>query len=311
MRGPGPSDSPPSRAAIGIPTYRRPQKLLRLLTSLEPSLRAFPAQVLVADNACDQETRQVVAAFSERWPRTLYLPVPERGISAARNALIGAFLAAKDPAPWLAMLDDDLAVGADWLERMLAAAEHGGAGFDAVGAPYATGKTSLSFVVRNSIFVKRPRMPSGPCAPLSAAGNILLSRGLLARMPAPHFLPAYGLSGGEDYDFFRRAAGMGARFAWCDEAFAEEDVDLDRLSAGAVFNRYYSTGNYMALIDRTHEGVGRVWRRHLGGIFKALGIGAAGLARLDRERALRGLFLTLFTLGALMGLAGFRVHRYR
>ena len=144
-------------AAIGIPTYRRPDKLRNLLASLEPSLASAgaSAEVIVADNACEAATEAVVEAFQARWPRTRYLPVPERGISAARNALIGAFLGGSQ-APWLAMLDDDLVVGPDWLARLL---EAGVAyGTDAVGAPY-QGRIEMvaSTFVRASLDYRIPR----------------------------------------------------------------------------------------------------------------------------------------------------------
>ena len=80
--------SPEMRTVVGVPTYKRPAKLKALLESLEPSLRAFDAEVVVADNACAAESQAVVEAFAARWPKTTYVPVPERGISAVRNALI-------------------------------------------------------------------------------------------------------------------------------------------------------------------------------------------------------------------------------
>lgn len=296
---------------ISIPTYRRPDKLRNLLASLEPSLASAQAEtieVIVADNACEAATKAVVEAFQAHWPRTRYLPVPERGISAARNALIGAFLN-DSRAPWLAMLDDDLVVGTDWLARLLEAGE--AYGTDAVGAPY-QGRTEAvaSAFVRASLDYRIPR-PSGPCAPLTAGGNVLLSRALLTRTGPPWFAARYGLSGGEDYDFFRRAAAAGATFAWTNAAAAEEDIDADRLTARAVLARYYSTGNYMALIDAGTDGRARTAALMLAQGAKSLAGTALGAARRDRGLAVRHLLRLAFTAGALSALVGSRVYRYR
>jgi len=298
-----------SGVTIGIPTYKRPEKLRRLLTSLLPSLETMSARVLVCDNACAPETEQIVSEFRKSWPDTVYEPVPARGLSAVRNRIIALFLADDRKPRWLAMLDDDLAVGPDWLARMIATGQ--GCDADAVGAPFASTAEPSGFIVSQSIFIKRPRRPTGPTRRLGATGNILLSRTLLERMAGPHFNEAYGLSGGEDYDFFRRIEQAGARFAWCDEAFADESVDFDRLTSRAVLGRYYSTGNYMALIDRELDGAAISWRRHGVGLIKASGLSLLSALRFNRTELLRGVFGVLFNVGGLAGLAGLRTHRYR
>ena len=297
-----------SLSVIAIPTYRRPVRLERLLQSLEPSLRSTPARVIVGDNACQSEAADVVARFTARWPDTTYLPVPERGISSNRNALIEAFLSVPGTPQWLLMVDDDLTVPETWLRLMLDCAA--GYDVDVVAAPYTLPSETGRFVIDQSIFVRRPRRPTGPCEPVASAGNILLSRRLLAGDSNLRFRAEYGLSGGEDYDFFRAASVAGARFAWCDEALAYEEVDPKRLKVAAILMRYYSTGNYMGPIDRRYEGALAAWRRQGSDLLKALGIILQGALCGNRERLLRGLFLTCFTLGALAGLSGLRVYRY-
>ncbi len=42
------------------------------------------------------------------------------------------------------------------------------------------------------------------------------------------FDPAYGRTGGEDGDFFRRQSRLGRGFVWCDEAVVYEIVPPDR-----------------------------------------------------------------------------------
>src|SRR6185437_13081094 len=48
------------------------------------------------------------------------------------------------------------------------------------------------------------------------------------------FDPAYGRTGGEDDDFFRRMAAAGATLVVTDRAKAWEDVPLERATAGST-----------------------------------------------------------------------------
>ncbi|WP_168377377.1 glycosyltransferase family 2 protein [Sphingomonas sp. Leaf343] len=295
--------------AIGIPTYRRPEKLKRLLASLHPSLKATDAAIAIADNACDPATRLVAEQFAEIWPNTHYIAVPERGISANRNKLIDWFLTRPDAPVWLATADDDLVMSPDWMKQMVATGEACKA--DIVGGPYGMIEPAGSFIVRESMFVKRRRRKTGLTSPIYAAGNLLINRKLLTQYNDLRFNNRFGLSGGEDYDFFSRADGLGARFAWCDDAFCNEDVDIDRLNARAVIYRYYTTGNYMALIDLQRESRGVAWQRHLWGFVKSGAYLVVSGARLRPEDALEGLFRLLISAGALSALLGVRHYRYR
>ncbi len=296
---------------VGIPTFRRPASLARLLVSLEPSLRETGSvRVVIADNACEAETRSVVERFAERFPDTVYLPVTQRGISQNRNAMIEHFIAAEGAPRWLGFLDDDLVAPANWLGAMLASARANDA--DAVGGPYHMATPAKSFVVSQSILVRRPRYASGAIDVFYAGGNCLLSRRLLETAPPLRFDPAFGLSGGEDYDFFSRAKVRGACFFWCDEALCLEEVPTIRQTKGYVFHRYYSTGCSMSLVDLKTRSLGAITRSLLrtgcGGIAKT----AYGALCFNRRAALDGVFSFLWALGGLSGVLGFaKVERYK
>ncbi len=299
-----------AKAAIGIPTYKRRDKLARLLESLRPSLAAHGAPIIVADNGCQDAIRVLTEEFAASTGLTAhYVPVRERGISANRNALIAKFLELPGNPEWLAMLDDDLTVPPDWLTAMLSAAESYQGSI--VSAPYAMVEPTGNFIIDQSVFLRRERRQTGPTDPVYAGGNFLIARALLEASPPLRFNNDYGLSGGEDYDFFGKAAARGARFVWCDEAFAVEDVDVDRLSSKAVFYRYFSSGNYMGRIDLNNDGAVRSWIRHLGSLARSGGKVALGAATLNRHRALDGVLYSVLGLGSLSALVGFRLYRYK
>lgn len=301
----------PFDAVIAIPTFRRPAGLARLLASLRPSLDSHRAVVLVGDNACDPAIRDLVAGFARDYPATRYLPVPERGISQNRNALLAAYRQDHADVPWLAMLDDDLAAPPDWLARMIAAGR--GHDADCVGGPYVIDPAGrpMTRLVRNSILLNRPNPATGPVELFHAGGNVLLSRRILLGEPQLWFDGRLGRSGGEDSDFLTRAKARGARFAWAAEALCLEEFPLERATAGYVFNRYFSTGNSMAHISMAgrHRAVVTliVARRLVASLARM----AACLARLDLDRAVQRAFDATWALGGLGAVLGLgRAERY-
>jgi succinoglycan biosynthesis protein ExoM len=58
-------------------------------------------------------------------------------------------------------------------------------------------------------------------------GNALLSRSILPE-DSIWFDPAFGRTGGEDVDFFRKQMALGRVFVWCDEAEVHETVPPER-----------------------------------------------------------------------------------
>lgn len=116
------------RVSVVVPTYRRPELLLRCLAALAAqTLDPSEYEVIVADDGADDSTRGSVEAFAgAAAARIHYRPVRERhGPAAARNE--GARAAR---APVIAFTDDDCLPDANWLREGLAAIE---AGADAAG----------------------------------------------------------------------------------------------------------------------------------------------------------------------------------
>ena len=78
---------------------------------------------------------------------------------------------------------------------------------------------------------------------IDGAGNVCVSRRCFEEMAAPHFDPAFALTGGEDREFFTRLKRAGKRFAWADEAVCHEHVPASRASLGWALSRAYRIGN--------------------------------------------------------------------
>ena len=248
---------------IGIPTFRRPEMLAKLLTSLRPEIEGREVVVIVADNDPGPITEHVLA---ETCVEAFYVPVHEPGISAVRNAIIRTALGFEAPWEWLIMLDDDGYVESGWLDSLIDGAER----FD---ADVAGGRVEgslpgdASLLARNSMFAGRPRHPDGLVEMLNGAQNIAIARRLIERLEDPWFSPELGLTGGEDHYFFRSLRAEGARLAWCDAAVVVEPTPAERLRASAILRRAFRSNlitaqNDVEILGRAAvaEGVRRGWR---------------------------------------------------
>ena len=115
--------------SIAICTKDRPQRLARLLTSLQGAVATSPfpsTEILVVDNAsADTATRETVAGFAE----ARYVFEARVGLDFARNAAIH-----NAKGDLIAFLDDDVVVDREWIQGLLAACR---------GCPDAGGYTGL------------------------------------------------------------------------------------------------------------------------------------------------------------------------
>lgn len=98
---------------VAIPTYQRPDDVLRCLQGLARQQR-LPDDVLVTVRDVDTETRRVLASQSG-------LPFPLRIVELATPGLVAARNAALDACrtDLLAFLDDDTVPHPDWAKRVL------------------------------------------------------------------------------------------------------------------------------------------------------------------------------------------------
>lgn len=300
---------PSAVVVIGIPTFRRPALLGALLATLAPQIEPSATLVVVADNDCGHDAPAVVAAFAADGMPVVCVPVSERGLAAVRNALITEACVRAPGWEWLAMLDDDGLAQPGWLTRLLAA----GRQFDAhlVGGPV-EGQLppAAGLLARNSIFAQRRRWPTGPVPTLNTTQNLGIARKTLDLLGTPLFGSAYALSGGEDYELFRRVARAGGMLAWCDEAVVVEPAPQDRLHTRALLYRYASTGAYMAHIDTAYDGASRTWMRAIKGCLGAIASCLQAAVRCDTNAAAMAVLSLAHQTGRVGGMLGLRTSRY-
>lgn len=228
---------------VAIPTFRRPQSLLRLLAALEKLETRACVTVVVADN--DAERREGfdvcarLVADGYRW-RLDHFIAPERGIANVRNALVERALG--HDCSFIAMLDDDEWPQGGWLDAFLRTQRE--TGTDAL-----HGAVLRAFEVPPGRWATRcdgvadMHARSGPMDMIPGTGNVIFSRACFENTMRPWFDPAFALCGGEDSDFLERLRREGRRFAWCEEAVVHAWVPASRGNLRWALSRAYSTGN--------------------------------------------------------------------
>ncbi|WP_313565919.1 glycosyltransferase family A protein [Mobilicoccus sp.] len=245
------------QTVIGIPTYRRPEQLARLLASLVPEIDGHDVHVIVADNDAGAEAPAVVA---DSGLAALCVPVPEPGLSAVRNELIRTATHSRPGWTHLVMLDDDGRVRPGWFAALL----EGISRYDGdVTAGPVIGELppDASLLARNSLYAGRRRHESGPVDMLNGAQNIAVARRIVDRIGDPWFPPHLGRAGGEDHYLFRTVLELGGTLVWCDDAAVTEPTPANRLTSSAILRRAFRSNLVGSQTDLAFQGPARVARR--------------------------------------------------
>lgn len=222
---------------VCIATFKRPASLAQLLQSLIAlERRELVRRVIVVDNDRDGTARSTVEDFSGRAPFELVYDIePRQNISCARNRAL-----LKVEAPYLAFVDDDETVSPGWLVSMRRClAVHRA---DAVLGPVVKvlPPGAPAWAASHPVF-STPSLRTGANVSSGATNNVLIRTAALGQ-PRQLFDDAYGLTGGEDADFFERMKRGGLRLVWCDDAPVFEAVPPCRVTDQWVRRRSYRSG---------------------------------------------------------------------
>lgn len=241
------------KVVIGIPTFKRPQGLQRLLESVSKQHTNYSLIVLVADNEGELGAgHQVVAKLKAGYPfELLIISVPERGISQVRNALLDyafGFLAADK----LAMIDDDEIVEPLWIEELVKMQLQ--ENVDVVGGAVFPefSETPPKWTEGLNLYW-RPIHKAGRISLIQGTTSVLLNSTVRHKYIGMRFDPEFSMSGGGDKEFFTRLKLAGASFAFNPNAISYEYFESSRLTLTWAKQRAYRIGNGDVRIMRKHR----------------------------------------------------------
>jgi len=197
----------------------------------------FTFSCAVVDNDASTSARTVIERLQPTFPVPIrYAVEPARNFALARSRAL-TLVTGK----FLAFIDDDEVPCKDWLMQLWRTLHHYHA--DAVLGPVRPYFESQppSWVVRSRI-CERPSHTTGSTLHWreTRTGNVLLRMALVVE-DGVRFNPECA-TGGEDVDFFRRAARAGRTFVWCEEAPAYELVPEARLHRRYYLKRAFLQG---------------------------------------------------------------------
>lgn len=301
------------RILIAVPSYRRPDRLGRLLTAVAAQsgdVLPWRVDVLVIDN--DPEG---TAADPARRAGALYRQEPRPGLAAVRNRALDEALAHQADA--LVFVDDDEVPRPGWLRALTAP-------WSAGEADLVSGRVESEFDVAPDDwivaggFFRRVQFAEGERMPAAPTNNLLIDVAML-RGTGIRFDEDFGRTGGEDIHFTSALRRRGARIVAAPRAVVIDHVPADRATPSWVLRRAFRVGTTTARgdIDLTEPGSRRLARR---GRWMAVGsaraLAGAGrwilgvVVRSTVHRA-RGARLAARGIGMAAGGAGYRYLEYR
>ncbi len=278
------------------------ETLLVTLDSIEAAdvPAGHDVEIVIADDSIDGAVARLLGGRRPGLPIRI-VAVGAQNVSIARNASIDA---AKGD--WLLLVDDDEYVARDWMVEHLAAAQTFAA--DVVFGPvYPVYPPSTPdwFRRANPQFHDLGWAPAGRQIDFGQSGNTLI-RAATYHTLGLRFDAAFGRTGGEDDDLFRRMAKQGAKLVVTDCAKAWEPVRPERATTGYVLQRMERTGTLFAQARLRGEPAARRMAFAIDATIKLIvaRIGSLLLRPIDRSAAFRMRMRLASNIGKLAGLRG-------
>lgn len=234
---------------VTLPTFKRPEQVLLTLKSLALQTIDKVFAVIVMDNHDDADGAAASAEFMrENDLQGLVIIAHDRGNCHAYNAGWAKALSEFPNFRWLAVIDDDEVADENWLRNHLNTLQD--TKCDIVGGPQLQQfhKDAADVWKRHPVFEPHYKV-TGAVPILYSSGNVVITRGVLDKMPQPFLEPQFNFIGGGDSDFYRRCQIQGFTFAWCNEAPVLEDVPERRSTFRWVNARSYRNGAISAIIE--------------------------------------------------------------
>lgn len=237
--------SPSNHISVCICTYKRPQMLSFLLDKLQnqDTGNLFTYSAVVIDNDSNQSAKDTVSYWQEKSAIQIdYFCEPRQNIALARNMAVE-----KANGDFITFIDDDEFPERSWLINLLKTQKkYNAAGVLGPVVPHFEVEPP-QWMIKSKI-CERPRYLTGTVFKNSLktrTGNVLFSKKLFIDQKEP-FNPKFGLTGGEDVDFFGRMIKKRFIFVWCDEACVYEIVEQDRFEKKFYIKRALLSGTVNA-----------------------------------------------------------------
>jgi glycosyltransferase involved in cell wall biosynthesis len=244
MTAPSPSERPD--VTVLVPTYRRPQRLQRLLAAVVEQQAPFSWELLVVDNDVDGSARSIVEPVRRAGIPVRYVVETALGAVHARNRGIR-----EAAGRVVAMLDDDVVPRSGWLATVCAplldgaASGAGGPVFldAAVARPRWFDEVGIGgYLTAHSLGTERRALADDE---ILVTANAAFDRDALQRVGG--FDARFGPRGhvqivADDAHLVRQLMRAGGTLLWLPDAVVDHDLPPERLSRRYLLRRAYWQG---------------------------------------------------------------------
>ncbi|MEP7455802.1 glycosyltransferase [Phyllobacterium sp. SB3] len=236
---------------VTLPTFKRPDHLLKTLTSLKAQITDRAFAIIVMENEAEKREGAAAAAplFESGEYRGLLIIAHDRGNCNAYNAGWQTALQIFPNFKSLVVIDDDEIADPHWLENLCKTRELYSVDF--VGGPQIPMFAKPEHQIWASHPVFSPHYDTTGRVPIIySSGNLLVGRNVLEAMPFPFLDLTFNFMGGGDSDFISRSVVKGFKIAWCAEAPVYETVPARRVEANWIRARALRNGVISSLIEK-------------------------------------------------------------
>lgn len=227
------------KISVCICTYKRNAGLQKLLQQLNDQITdGFVYEVIVVDNDKNNGADTVIKSFSDEvadGKMLIYDVEPRQNIALARNRSL-SFATGN----YIAFIDDDEIPIENWLFELFQALKK--YNVDAVFGPVIPlyPPNTPVWIIKGGFF-KKGEHQDGSLLRSGRTSNALVKKEWIDKYDDP-FDELYGLTGGEDSDFFSRIRKEGARFCCAAKAKVYEEIESDRLNVNWLLLRAFRGG---------------------------------------------------------------------
>ncbi len=237
---------PVSYVMICCCTYKRPEKLERLLDNLANINypRNIKTEILVVDNDEGKSAEKVVSKFSEKLS-IHYVSEIHKGLSNARNKALMESM--NYGASHIAFIDDDEIADTNWLVNHIEFYQKFEDIYISSGPTYKKFENNYpSYIINNSIFKTTSSKQLGDYKKTCASGNVFFPLNIIKDSNI-YFSIDFNFSGSEDTDFFSRLSESGYKIGWNYNAVNYELVNDERANIKWIIKRAFNNGYSVSL----------------------------------------------------------------
>lgn len=234
----------PSKLAIGICTYQRPERLQLCLNSIAKMKipLGLDCYILIADNDSQGAAKNIAESFSKDDSFSVYYGIEsQRGIPFTRNNILCQ--AQKIGITDLAFIDDDEYVDQDWMINLWQ--KYTSTETDIVRGLVVTEYPSdcPNWIIKGK-FHQMKKLDPKKTYKTSATNNVIFNFQKLITECNLRFDESFGLRGGSDIDFFKRAYERGCIISVANDAVVYEPLAKNRYSLGYLLRRRFRSMNH-------------------------------------------------------------------